>query len=117
MHNLDLDSVYYSKTLCHALSEVHGAVLASGAAEGDLKIVAAIALVLLDGLADRRLCRPKERLDRLRESGEKVHHRLITSRVAAQGFIPERIRHRSAVKDKATAVPGRIFRNSAFEGE
>ena len=63
MHDLNLNSIYYSKMLCHALGEVHGAVLTSGAAEGDLKMVAAIALVLLDRLADKRLGRFKEWLD------------------------------------------------------
>lgn len=47
MHNLDLDSVYYSKPLCHTLCEVHGTMLAAGAAESDLKMVTTILLVLL----------------------------------------------------------------------
>ena len=73
MHDLNLNSIYYSKMLSHALGEVHGAVLASGASEGDLEMVAAIALVLPDRLANKRLGRFKERLDRLRESGEEVN--------------------------------------------
>ena len=78
MHDLNINSINYSKMLCHALGEVHGAVLASGAAEGNLKMVAAIAFVLFDRLADKRLGRFKERLDRLRESGEEVNYGFVT---------------------------------------
>ena len=117
MHDLNINSINYSKTLCHALGEVHGAVLASGAAKGDLEMVAAIAFVLLNRLADKRLSRFKKRLYRLRELGKEVNHWLVTPRVAAQGFIPERVRHRPAIKDKTTAIPDRIVRNSSLEGE
>ena len=117
MHDLNLNSIYYSKMLCHALGEVHGAVLPTSAAEGHLKMVAAITFVLLNRLADKRLGRFKERLYRLRESGKEVSHGLVPPRVAAQGFIPERIRHRPAVKHKASSIPGRIVRDSALEGE
>lgn len=113
MHDLNLNSIYYSKMLSHALGEVHGAVLTSGASEGDLKMVAAIALVLFDRLADKRLGRFKERLDGLREAGKEVSHGLATPCVAAQGFIPERIRHRPTVKHKATralATASRLIR-------
>lgn len=71
------------QSLRHALGEVHGTVLASGAAEGDLKMVAAIAPVLLDRLADKRLGRLKERLDRPWETGEEVTDGLVAPRVAA----------------------------------
>ena len=47
MHNLNLNSVYYSKPLCHTLCEVHGTMLTASAAESDLKMVTAILLVLL----------------------------------------------------------------------
>ena len=47
MHNRDLDPVYYSKPLRHAFGEIHGSVLPPGTAEGDLKMNAAIPLVLL----------------------------------------------------------------------
>ena len=117
MRDRDFNIGYIDEVCCDTLGEVHGAVLASGASEGDLEMIAAIAFVLLDRLADKRLGRFKERLDGLREAGKEVSHGLVTPCVAAQGFIPERIRHRPAVKDKATAIPGRIVRDSALEGE
>lgn len=83
MHDLNLNSIYYSKMLCHALGEIHGTVLPSRATEGDLKMVAAVALVLLDRLAGKRLCRFKKRLYRLWKTGEKVADGLVAPRVAA----------------------------------
>ena len=80
-------------------------------------MVTAIALVLFDRLADKRLGRLKERLDRPRESGEEVTDGLVTSGVVAQSLVPERIRHRPAVKHKDTTIPGRIVRDSSFERE
>lgn len=83
MHNRDLDPVYYSKPLRHAFGEIHGSVLPPGATEGDLKMNAAIPPVLLYRLADKRLGRLKERLDRLWEAGEEVTDGLVAPRVAA----------------------------------
>lgn len=100
--DFNVSTINARQSLRHALGEIHGAVLArplaaaarltpcgvratrplrggriSGAAEGHLKMVAAIALVLFDRLADKRLARLKERLDGLRETSEEVADGLV----------------------------------------
>ena len=47
MGDFNFNAINARQSLRHALGEVHGAVLASGAAEIDLKMITAIPLVLL----------------------------------------------------------------------
>ena len=60
MRHLHLHTINPCQSLGHALGEVHGTVLTSSAAEGDLKVVAAVFEIFADRLADERCRRAEE---------------------------------------------------------
>ena len=103
--------------LGHTFCEIHGAVLAAGAAEGDLKMIAAIFEIFVNRLADERFCRAEKAINLVFVAIEEVADWLVAAGVAAQRFVPIRIRHRPAVKHIATAVACFVLRQPALERE
>ena len=83
MRHFNFHTINTAQPLRHALGEVDGAVLASGATEGDLEIVAPIMLVFFDRLANKSLRSIKKDIHLLRELGEEIGDRLVAPRVAA----------------------------------
>ena len=117
MLHLNLYPFNSRQPLGHALGEVDRAVLTSRAAEGDLKVVAAVGEIFVDRLANERFRRAKEAIHLVFEAVEEVANRLVAAGVAAQRFVPVRIRHRPAVEHKAPSVAGLVLRQPALVRE
>ena len=117
MYHLNLNAISSCQLFGHAFSEVHGTVLASCATEGDLKVVAAVFEIFIDRLADERFRRVEEAIHLFSVTVEEVTDGLVASGVAAQRFVPVRIRHRPTVKHKTTSVAGLVLRQPALERE
>ena len=115
MDQLNLNAISSCQPLGHALGEVHGTVLSSRAAEGDLKVVAAGSEIFVDRLADERFRRAEEAIHLVFVAGEEIGNGLVAARAAAQRFVPVRIRHRPAVEHEAAAVAGLVLRQPALE--
>ena len=117
MRHLKLDAISSCQPLGHALGEVHGTVLASRAAEGDLKVVAAGGEIFVDRLADERFRRAEEAIHFVLVAVEEFGNGLVAAGVAAQRFVPVRIRHRPAVKHETSPVAGLVLRQPALVRE
>ena len=115
--HLNLHSFNPLQPLGHALGEVHGAVLASRTAEGDLKVVAAVVEIFVDRLADERFRRAEEAIHLVPVTVEEIGNGLVAPGVAAQRFVPVRIRHRPAVEHKAPSIAGLVLRQPALVRE
>ena len=87
MLHLNLHPFNPIQPLGHALGEVNGTMLTSCAAEGDLKVVAAVG-VFVDRLANERFRRAEEAIHLVFEAVEEVANRLVAAGVAAQRFVP-----------------------------
>ena len=114
MRHLNLDALGSCQPLGHALGEVHGTVLASRAAEGDLKMIAAGCEIFADRLADERFRRAEEAINLVFVVVEEIGNGLVAARAAAQRFVPVRIRHRPAIEHEATSVAGLVLRQPAL---
>ena len=117
MRHFNLNAISSCQTLGHALGEVHGTVLASCAAEGDLKVVASGSEIFVDRLADERFRRAEEAIHLFPVVVEEFGNGLVAAGVAAQRFVPVRIRHRPTVKHEATPVAGLVLRQPALVRE
>ena len=114
MLHLNLDAFNSLKPLGHALGEVDGAMLASCAAEGDLKVIAAIVEIFIDRLANERFRRAEKAIHLVLIVVEEVANWLVAAGVSAQQFVPVRIRHRPAVEHKATRIAGLVLHAAVF---
>ena len=86
MVHLNLHAINPCQPLGHALGEVHGTVLTSRAAEGDLKVVAAVFEIFVDRLADKRFRRAEKAIHLVFVVGEEISNGLVATRVAASTF-------------------------------
>ena len=117
MAHLNLDTISSCQTFGQTFGEVHGAVLASCATEGDLKVVAAVFEIFIDRLADERFRRAEEKIHLVFVAVEEFGNGLVAASVAAQRFVPVRIRHCSAIEHEATSVAGLVLRQPALVRE
>ena len=124
MRHLNLHSINPCQPLGHALGEVHGTVLPSRAAEGDLKVLAAgVKCCQCGNVANSNVanCQYSMRPCILHWKLELTTGNISTLAtlsapgIAAQRFIPVRIRHRPAVEDEAPFVAGLVLRQPALE--
>ena len=117
MNYLNLNTINIGQPLGHALGEIDRTVLPSRAAEGDLKMIAAVVEIFVDRLADKRFRRVEEAIHLVPVAVEEFGNGLVAARAAAQRFVPVRIRHRPAVEHEAPAVAGLVLRQPALVRE
>ena len=91
MRHLNLHAISSCRPLGHALGEVHGTVLTSRVAEGDLKVLAAVFEIFVDRLADERFRRAEKAIHLAFVVGEEIGNGLVAARVPASTFSNQRL--------------------------